>query len=68
MMVERFLAGLDLEPSVGERRHISVVLDSVGAIGVPLSVDLVVGSSVMELDEPHRVERTRSVPAWVRSR
>ena len=67
VMVKRGLTGLGLEPPVGERRDISMVLDSVGAISIPLGVDLVVRGLVVVLDEPHRVDGTRSVPTGVGS-
>ena len=67
VMVKWRLTGLGLEPLVGERRDISMVLDSVGAISIPLGVDLVVRDLVVELDEPHRVQRARGVPSWVGS-
>ena len=68
VMVKWRLTGLGLEPLVGERRDISMVLDSVGAVGVPLGVDLVVAGLVVVLDEPQRVEWTRGVPSGVGSR
>ena len=42
-----------------------MVLLPITSVADPLGVDLVVGSSVVELNEPHRIEWTAGVPLRV---